>query len=164
MSLLDKRTAVSSLRALRRKVTIETLTALQPLLLLQMLLGVSQTVNSSVSRSRALARTLLLNGQQRLRDLLAGAPRLHLPVERLLEFCHASDAERNPEETAAQALLELCLGLMLQWMAEDDRRHRSPVTPSSQQRTMPSYFISCPLSFPLSRPLRTRSCPHIPLA
>jgi len=67
MSLLDKRTAVFSLRALQRKVTIETLAALQSLLLLQMLMGVSQTVNSSVSRSRALARTLLLNGQQSLR-------------------------------------------------------------------------------------------------
>ena len=145
MLTMGKRTALSSLHALRRRVTLETLNDLQPLLLLQMLVGVSQTVNSSVSRSRALARTLLLNGRQRLHDLLAAAPRLHLPVERVLELCHASDAERKPEETAAQALLELCLGLMLQWMAEDGHRHRTPVIPSRRQRTMPSCFLMFPL-------------------
>jgi len=135
---------MSSLHALRRKVTLETLNNLQPLLLLQMLMGVSQTVNSSVSCSQALARTLLLSGQQSLRDLLAAAPRLHLPVERVLEACHFSDAERKPEETAAQALLELCLGLMLQWMAEDDHRHHTTVIPSRRQRTIPSHFLIFP--------------------
>ena len=104
MSLLGKK-SVPSLHTLRRKVTIEALAKLQPLLLLQMLVGVSQTVNGGFSQ--ALARTLLLSGQQRLRDLLAAAPRLHLPVERVLEICSSGDAERTPEETAAQALLEL---------------------------------------------------------
>ena len=145
MSSSSKRTAMSSLHALRRKVTLETLNNLQPLLLLQMLVGVSQTVNSSVSRSRALARTLLLNGRQRLHDLLAAAPRLHLPLERVLEFCHSSGAARKPEEAAAQALLELCLGLMLQWMAQDGHRHRTTVMPSRQQRTRPSCFLIFPL-------------------
>ena len=151
---------MSSLHALRRKVTLETLNNLQPLLLLQMLMGVSQTVNSGLSRSQALARTLLLSGQQQLRGLLASAPRLHLPVERVLELCHSGDTERTPEETAAQALLELCLGLLLQWMAERAHRTCTAALPSRRQRILPSYF----LSFPLSRPPRTRSCPHLPLA
>jgi hypothetical protein len=110
-----------------------------------MLVGVSQTVNGGFSQ--ALARTLLLSGQQRLRDLLAAAPRLHLPVERVLEICSSGDAERTPEETAAQALLELCLGLVLQLMAEDDRRHCTTVIPSGWQR-----FLSSLFPFPLFPP------------
>ncbi len=160
MFLSGKRMTVSSLHALRRKVTLEALAGLQPLLLLQVLVGVSQIVNSSISRSGALARTLLLSGQQRLHDLLASAPRLHLPVGQVLEFCHSHDAECTPEETAAQALLELCLGLMLLWMAEHARRPCITAMLSRRQRIMPSYFPS----FPLSRPPRTRSCPHVTLA
>ena len=100
---LGKKQATSSLHALRRKITLQTLTRLQPILLLQMLVGISQSVNSSVSRSQTLARTLLLSGQQRLNDLLASAPRLHLSVEQILEFCRPSDAKHTPEEDAAHA-------------------------------------------------------------
>ena len=151
---------VSSLHALRRKVTLEALAGLQPLLLLQMLVGVSQTVNGSVARSQALARTLLLSGQQRLRDLLAAAPRLHLPLEQVLRVRHSGEAERTPEEAAAQALLELCLGLMLQWMAEHACQRRTAVIPSRRRRVPPSYS----LFYPSTRPPRTRACPHVPLA
>nr|HID12498.1 hypothetical protein [Anaerolineae bacterium] len=139
---------MSSLHTLRRKVTLEALAGLQPLLLLQMLVGVSQTVNSSVSRSRALARTMLLSGQQRLRDLLAAAPRLHLPVEQVLEICRSNDEEHVPEEMAAQALLELCLGLMLQWMAEGARQPYTIVMPSRRQWVLSSYSFSFRPNFP----------------
>ena len=125
-----------------------------------MLVGLSQTVNGSVLRSQTLARTLLFSGQQRLRDLLAAAPRLHLPMEQVLEACHSNDAERTPEETAAQALLELCLGLTMQWMAEYACRHRTAVVPSRRRRVSPSYF----LCYSSLRPPRMRSCLHIPLA
>jgi len=151
---------VSSLHALRRKVTLEALAGLQPLLLLQMLVGVSQTVNGSVARSQALARTLLLSGQQRLRDLLAAAPRLHLPVGQVLRVCHSGEAERTPEEAVARALLELCLGLMLQWMAEHACQRRAAVIPSRRRRVSPSYF----LFYPSMRPPRARACLHVPLA
>jgi len=151
---------VSSLHALRRKVTLETITGLQPLLLLQMLMGVSQTVNGGLSRSQVLARTLLLSGQQRLRDLLAAAPRFHLPTERLLEICHSGDAERTPEETAAQALLELCLGLMLRWMSEDARRSYATAVLSPWQRILSPYLPS----FPSSHPFRRRPSLPVPLA
>jgi hypothetical protein len=157
---LGKRTTGPSLHALRRKVTPEILAHLQPLLLLQMLMGVSQAVHGSLSRSQALARTLLLNGQQRLGDLLAAAPRLHLPIEQVLDIGRSDGAEHTPEETAAQALLELCLGLMLQWTAQDGRRRCATALPSRRQRTMPSCF----LSFPSSRPFRARSCLYIPPA
>jgi len=158
--LSGKRATVPSLHALRRKVTLEALAGLQPLLLLQMLVGVSQTVNSSVSRSGALARTLFLSGQQRLGDLLAAAPRLHLSLEQVLEVCRSGDTERSPEETAAQALVELCLGLMLQLMAEDDRQRCTIVMPSGRH----TVSSSCFLSSPRSRLPTARSCLHLPLA
>ena len=149
-----------SLEALRRKVNLETLSHLQPLLLLQMVVGASQTVNSHVSSSQALARTLLLSGQQRMRELLDAAPRLHLPLEQVLEFCRAGDAERTPEETAARALLELCLGLMLYWLAEIACRQSATFVPRGRKRAMPSYFLFYPsLSLP-----RARSCLHASLA
>jgi len=160
MSPLGKKSAVSSLAALRRKVTLDALAGLQPLLLLQMLGGVSQTVSTSVSRSRALARTLLLNGQERLRDLVASAPRLRLPLERVLASRHADDAERTPEETAAQALLELCLGLLLQWMAEHTHRPCNGGVLSRRQRLIPPHFFS----LSSSDPPRARSGPHLLLA
>jgi len=157
MSPSVKRKAASSLEALRRKVNLETLAHLQTLVFLQMLVGVSQTVNESVSSSQALARTLLLNGQQRLREMLDAAPRLHLPVERLLELCHAGDAEHTPEETAAQALFELCLGLMLCWMAKKPCQRRTIATPCSGPRLSPSFI----LAYPSPRPSRARSCLYL---
>jgi hypothetical protein len=157
MSPSGKRTAVSSLEALRRKVNLETLALLQPLMLLQMVVGVSQTVNEGVSNSQALARTLLLSGQQRLRELMDTAPRLHLPVERVLELCRADAAERTEEEAAAQALFELCLGLMLHWMAKTAGQRRPIATPCSGHPVSPSYF----LAYPPSRPSRARSCPYL---
>jgi len=158
------RTAIPSFHKLRRKVTPEILGNLQPILLLQILAGISHTVNNSVSHSRALARTLLLSGQQRLCDLLAAAPRLHLPVEQALKICRSgdvdSDADRTPEEVAAQALLELCLGLMLQWMVKAAHRGYAIGPLPGQQRNSPLYF----LSFPSSCPPRARSCPYTALA
>jgi hypothetical protein len=160
MPLFARRKAVSSFHALRRKVTLETLAHLQPILMLQMLVGISETVNSSVSHSRTLARTLLLSGQQHLRDLLAAAPRLHLAADQLLDLCHLGGTERTPEETAAQALLEVCLGLILQWMTESDRRRRTCANPWRRQRVSPSCFPS----EPSRRPPRTGFCLYLPLA
>jgi hypothetical protein len=94
-----------------------------------------------------------------MRDLLASAPRLRLPLERVLASRHADDAERTPEETAAQALLELCLGLLLQWMAEQTHRPCNRVVPS-RQRMIPLHFFS----FSSSSPPRARSGPHLLLA
>jgi hypothetical protein len=160
MLTLDRRTAASSLNALRRKVTVETLASLQPLLLLQMIVGVSQSVNSSVSRSRAMARTLFLSGQHRLHNLLASAPRLHLPVEQVLELCRSGGTGCTPEEAAARALLELCVALILQWLAECACRRRATVTLCKRQRAASPYLL-----FLASESLpRTRSCPTVSLA
>jgi len=151
---------VPSLEALRRKVNLETLSHLQPLLLLQMVVGASQTVNSHVSSSQALARTLLLSGQQRMRELLDAAPRLHLPLEQELEICRSDDAQRTPEETAARALFELCLGLRLHWLAGSACRQPATFVPRSHKHAMSSYI----LSYPSQSPPRARSCLHASLA
>lgn len=154
-----RRTALSSLQTLRRKLALQTLSTLQPILLLQMVMGISQSVNSRFCRSRTLARSLLLNSQQHLHELLASAPRLHLPVERMLEFCRTDGSghePRTPEETAAQALFELCLGLMLQWMSDHTRSYAT--TGVAHGRCAPVGLY--PLSYPSLRAARSRKCPH----
>jgi hypothetical protein len=160
MLTLDKRTAASSLSALRCKVTVETLTNLQPLLLLQMVAGISQSVNSKVSRSRTVARTLFLSGQQRLHNLVASAPRFHLPVEQMLALCRAGGTTHTPEEAVVQALLELCIALILQWLTECACRRRATVTVGKRQRAASPYLLSLTSE---SLP-RARSCPTISLA
>lgn len=154
-----QRTALSSLQTLRRKLALQTLSSLQPILLLQMVMGISQSVNCRFCRSRTLARSLLLSGQQRLHELLTSAPRLHLPAERMLEFCRLDGAEhepRTPEEVAVQALFELCLGLMLQWMSNHARSYAT--TGITYRRCAPIRLY--PLSYPSLLPVRSRKCPH----
>jgi hypothetical protein len=160
MLTLDRRTAASSLDALRRKVTVETLTNLQPLLLLQMIAGVSQSVNSSVSRSRTVARTLFLSGQQRLQGLLASAPRFRLPVEQMLALCRSGGMTHTPEEAVVQALLELCIAMILQWLTECACRRRATVTVGRRQRVASPH----PLFLASDSLPRARSCPTVSLA
>ena len=157
-----QKSAASSLDALRRKINPQILAGLQPILLLQMLGGLSQAVTSSVSHTQALARTLLLSGQQQLRALLAAAPRLRLPLEHTLTSSHSGRAEPTPEEAAAQALLEVCLGLMLEWIARKSRRPRSstPPLPHNQRRVSSAYSPFSSMLYPL----RARFCTSIPLA
>jgi hypothetical protein len=150
---------MSSLQTLRRKLALQTLSSLQPILLLQMVMGISHSVNSRFCHSRTLARSLLLNSQQRLHELLASAPRLHLPVEQMLEFCRPDGAKhepRTPEEAAAQALFELCLGLMLQWMSDHARSYATTGVACRRCAPVGPY----PLSYPSLLPIRSRKCPH----
>jgi hypothetical protein len=157
-----QKTAASSLDALR-KIELQILAGLQPILLLQMLGGLSQAVTHSVFHTQALARTLLLSGQQQLHALLAAAPRLRLPLDRVLASRHSGSADPTPEEAAAQALLEVCLGLMLEWMAGKARRPRfnAPPLPCGRRQVLPSYFPSSPA---LYYSLKAHPCTQIPLA
>lgn len=162
-----QRTIATSLDALRRKIGVEALAHLQPILLLQVLIALSQSLNGSIAQPEALARTLLLNGQQRLRGLLNAAPRLNLPVDQLLAICRSGDpgdAERTPEERAVQALLEVCVGLMLQSLREGSRRPHIPVLLRGWQRVLSSDILSLSsFSVLLSWPPRARAHP-IPLS
>lgn len=153
-----QKTAVASLDALRHKINLQILATLQPLFLLQMAGGLSQAVTRSISQTQVLARTLLLNGQQRLRALLAVTPSLRWPLTPAPASDRSEDADSTPEEAAAQALLEVCLGLILEWMARRVHRPRFQAPPPySRQHFSPSHL---PLTLYL---LRARLCISVPL-
>ncbi len=156
MFTLAQRAAASSLRALRHRISLHLVVGFQPLLLLQMLGGLSQAVTQSVSHTQALARTLLLSGQQRLRDLVAAAPHLRLSLERVLSPNHSLGTDSEAEEAAVQALLEMCLGLILEWIARISRRPHFFALPSLhiRRRILPRYRSS----FPTFYPLKARLC------
>ncbi len=141
MSVSDERKAAPPLQALQSSLTAETLARLQPILLLQILIGFSQSLNGGVAQSETLARTLLLDGRQRLQKMLASAPRLNLPLERVLEIIHATDEDdqaNTAEENAIQALVEMCLGLMLQWLSQEDHRSYAPTLLTRREAELPS--------------------------
>lgn len=153
---------MSSLRALGRKVPLKALPHLLPIYLLQTLIGFSQTLNGSAAQLEALARALIIDGQQRLRTLRDAAPHLHLPLEQLLEMVQYRDDNREDlsgEEGAVQAMLEMCLGLMLQWLSKRNCRSYPAVSSITSQLFSPfdALFPSC--CVPMLLPLRVRACP-----
>jgi hypothetical protein len=162
MSSSRKEKAMSSLRALTRRVPLKSLPQLQPILLLQTVVGLSQTLNGSAAQLEALARALILDGQQRLCRLRDAAPHLHLPLAQLLEMIRSKDDNReglSEEESAVQAMLEMCLGLMLQWLSR--RTYRSyPATSCIACRLLIPFDALLPFCRPaLLLPLRVRACP-----
>jgi len=150
------------LRTLGRKVSLKGLPHLQPVFLLQILIGVSQALNGGAAQAEALARGLVLDGQRRLSELRNAAPQVSLSLEQLLKVAHANkrdEEDLSAEESAVQALLEVCLGLMLRLLSKKD------------QRWCPSLYAVPPIrlfcynarfpfvAFPLILPLRARACP-----
>jgi hypothetical protein len=128
MFSLSKRAA--ALKALGRKVPLRTLTKMQSAVLFQMLIGLSQAVNGGAAQAESVARALILDGQRRLRALRRAAPHLDLSLTRLLSRIRSNDMpddRLSDEESALQAVLEVCLGLMLRWLSgRDDRLHTTP--------------------------------------
>jgi len=150
------------LRRLGRKVSLKGLPHLQPVFLLQILVGVSQALNGGAAQAEALARALVLDGQRRLSELRNAAPHVSLSLEQLLKVARADNGEKedlSAEESAVQALLEVCLGLMLQLLS---KRHRWP-HPSLycvSSTCLLRFNTRCPFAtFPLILPLRARACP-----
>jgi hypothetical protein len=88
-----------------------------------MLIGLSQVLNGSAAKPEALARALILDGQERLRALRKAAPHLDLSLDRLLSrICsnETMDEQLSEEESAIQAVLEMYLGLILRWLSKSD--------------------------------------------
>lgn len=146
---------------LGRKAPLEALPHVQPVFLLQMLVGLSQILNGSTAQPEALARALILDGQQRLRKFREAAPHLDLSLARLLSGICASEApdeHLSDEESAVQAMIEMCLGLMLRWLSKGDdqsSRHAASVVLNrsfSSDGLLPSYASPFYLLF------RARSC------
>jgi hypothetical protein len=100
-----------------------------------------------------------MDGQQRLRGLRDAAPHLHLPVEQFLEMLRSKDDNRedvSEEESAVQAMLEMWLGLMLQWLSKRNRPSYPAVSSIALKLFLPS---DAPSRYvPLLLPLRIRAC------
>jgi hypothetical protein len=159
MFSLDREKA--ALRALGQKVPLKALPHIQPIFLLQTLIGLSQVLNGGAAQPEALARALILDGQQRLRRLREVAPHLDLSLEHLLERIRSSDKgdeHLSDEESAVQAMLEMCLGLMLRWLSKvDDPAYACPS--SIVVRRLLSHDAHRPYCFSFLPPLfRARSC------
>ena len=150
--------------SLRSRVTFAGLPQVQAVFLLQVLVAVSDTLNGGAVHAEGLARGLVLDGQRRLDSLRRAAPHLTLSVEHLLRLARTDerdDDELSTEESATQALLEMCLGLVLKWLSRgNDHSHRPSSSPPSEW--LASLEISLPFaSLPLILPLRARSCPTL---
>ena len=148
------------LRVLGEKVPLKALPDVQPLLLLQMVMGLSQILNGGAAQSRSVARSLIRDGEQRLRALGKAAPHIDLSLGRLLSRMCSSEMrgeDLSDEECAAQAVLEMCLGLMLHWLSRWEDRSYPHVALDRGKRLFPVGVLSPPCSFfhPLSR---ARSC------
>jgi len=160
MFSLDKKKA--SLRALGRKVPLKALSHVQPIFLLQMLIGLSQVLNGGGARPEALARALILDGQQRLRRIRKAAPHLDLSLEHLLSRIRPSetrDERLSDEESAVQAMLEMCLGLMLRWLSKAADQSYPHPSSSIVVRRLPSADMTPPFCFSsLHLLFRARSC------
>ncbi len=159
LSLGEKKAA---LRALGQKVPLKTLPRVQPIFLLHMLIGLSQLLNGSAAQPEALARALILDGQQRLRRLRKAAPHLDLSLEPLLNrICPngMADGQLSDEESAAQAMLEMCLGLVLHWLSKTDNEPYSHASSMAVKHLLSFDVLLtlCPSSLHLP-PFRARSC------
>jgi hypothetical protein len=150
------------LRTLGRKVSLKGLPHLQPVFLLQILVGVSQALNGGAAQVETLARALVLDGQRRLTELRNAAPHVTLSLEQLLKVACADTRDEealSAEESAVQALLEMCLGLMLQLLS---KRHRWSCPAPCANRSIRLFCFNVRFSFvalPLILPLRARACP-----
>ncbi len=154
----------SSLLCLGARVSLKGLPPVQPLVLLQITVAVSQALNGSAVQAEALARGLVLDGRRRLSVLRQVAPHLSVSREHILGLARSYEQDSHKlsaEESAAQALLELCLGLVLRWLSSS--QHRSHVAPLTAPEKFFSFFDVHLPSISLSSilPVRARSCPTL---
>lgn len=150
------------LRALRRKVPLKALSHVQPIVLLQMVVGLSQALNGNAAQPEAAARALILDGQQRLRRLRAAAPDLDLSLGGLLRKICANEtpeAHLSEEASAVQAMLEMCLGLMLRWLSKRDDQSFTPPPDVGVGLLSFAEFLLLPHISSPDHLFRARSCP-----
>ncbi len=163
MSLRRNRKGRRLLVSLRHTVSLKRLPQVQPVFLLQIMVAFSQALNGSAAHAEALGRGLMLDGRRRLNGLRRAAPHLSLSLEQILLMARTNKAnadDLSTEESAAQALFEVCLGLVLQWLSRRDRQPRLSVSAPALNQFPPVGLSSC-TSLPLIRPLRARSCPTL---
>jgi hypothetical protein len=164
MSLLSKGKAISLLRALGRKAPLRGLPQVQPIFLLQTLIGLSQALNGGAAQLETLARALITDGQQRLRRLRHAAPSLHLPLEQFLETVRSkadNSKDLSAEESAVQAMLQVLVGLMLQWLTKRSCRSYLAVSSIASKLLLLSDALRPSCRLLLLPPLRVRACPTL---
>jgi hypothetical protein len=162
MSSSNHRGAASPIRGLGCRVPVNVFHIAPPVFLLQFFIGFSRSLSGAAGRPEALARALILDGRERLRGLRSAAPHFSLPVDQLLKMVRsheANDEDWSPEESVVKALLEMCVGLMLQWLS---RRYRESCL-SAARIKCETLFLKDPPSHSnrLARILspKARSCP-----
>lgn len=150
----------AALRALSRRIAQQELSNIQPLLLLQMI-GLSQIVDGAVAHPEAVAQALMADAQSRLRALREAAPHVDLSLAGAMAwiwFRDATDKELGAKEGQLQAVLQMCLGLVLRWISRRDHEPSSHsfCLPPRGTRLTRAPRLCWLLLFPLlSRP---RSC------
>lgn len=151
----------AALRALGRKVPLKAVSDLQSVFLLQMMIGLSQVLNDGATQAETRARTLVLDSQQRLRALRQAMPYLDLSFDRLLSRVGPNktpDDPLSPEESAVQAMLEMCLGLILRLLSKPGG-HFSARAPYILGKIAISFDVPLLPCFSSQYPLfRARSC------
>lgn len=133
----------------------------EPLLLLKLVVDLSQVLDGAVAQPEAVARAMIRDGRQRMRALRLGAPNLDISFSRILTWISSESTAHEhlgDDEDALQALLEMCLGLVLRWLSR--RREPSQVQPSPLSsgafRFSERRWLLC--FFSLHRRSRARSC------
>ncbi len=154
----------STLLSLGARVSLKGWPHVQPVFLLQITVAVSQALNGSAGQAEALARGLVLDGHRRLSVLRQAAPHLSVSREHILGLARSYEQDPHKlsaEESAVQALLELCLGLVLHWLASS--HHRSHFAQLTAPEKFFSFFdVHLPsISLPSILPDRARSCPTL---
>ncbi len=149
-------------RSLGRKVSIEALPHVEPILLLQTLVGVSQALNGSAAHAESLARVLIADGRRRLSGLRDAVPHLSLSLDQLSRLARSDerkDEDLSAEESAARALLEVCLGLVLRWLSKRHPDAHATVWPEPSTLFLSIGIPSLVTPLLLILPLRARACP-----
>lgn len=147
----------SAAHTLPGKNALRTLANLSPTLPPGLLLGLVRGVSNNIPRSAI--DSLIARSASRLREIQASAPDLRSSAASLLEAANTSRRRCNREESAlAQALLALCIGLILQMLAPSNLYSSGPPDPALHNGPLPpqtfaSGFSPSPGVTHLKRPL-----------
>lgn len=149
------------LGALGSGIGLQEMLRIRPELMLQLMMGLSQVVNGAVAQPEAVAQALIVDARRRLRELQKAAPHVDLSLARVVAWIwnqRASDEEMVAEEGTLQAVLEMCLGLVLRWLS--DRRQQS-FSQAARLMLRPPCVVDFSLRWsllPLQLLFRPRSC------
>jgi hypothetical protein len=130
------------LSSISRKTIAQTLDGLSPVLLVPLMSNFSQAISSGMSSSRAFAAALQAASAQRLCELQAAAPRVRSALDKLTS--RLPRVRLNVEEIAIiRAVIGFYIGMVLQWLTDEHRRHRPgrAAHPFTRRRDLVPHFL-----------------------